>query len=324
MNKKPHLNTFMFFCLPTLLMLLKVSFLVYVILFFYILKNKKNLLPFFAHLLLILCISYLWDIHKYDKKLMVNAINETLGLSWLFFLPIYKINIPLSASKFHLFFILCFPFIGYFISSFNGVEYEKILQISVFSFVLIIPLFNSIRSKIVIFIISLAASARSILLGFTIGFFGRYIVKFKRSASIFIISVFTYVVYQFDIITIFMDYLNNLKSDGVHLKGRISFWLEILSNTFSFFGQGPGKSVELISNYLGKYQLPHNEYLRILMDYGYIVFSFTLINLYRISIRNKFTYLATSVFGSYMFFGNPLTFPTVIVSFVVFIKFYYE
>ena len=115
------------------------------------------------------------------------------------------------------------------------------------------------------------------------------------------------------------DWLTHLQETGTHLKGRTGFWLNLISNSpISFFGMGSGYSVDTTTQYLGIYQLPHNDYLRVIYDYGILGAIIFCRAFYVMGIgRNLYAFM----FAAFCITGNPLTFPSAVTGLVMSNKF---
>jgi O-antigen ligase len=114
------------------------------------------------------------------------------------------------------------------------------------------------------------------------------------------------------------SFLEDLRANGTLMKGRTAYWLALTANEPTLFGNGAGSAALLIEARIGQFQLPHNEYLRVFSDYGTIPLLALIIVLARNAVsKEAHKRLGTLLLAFYMLTGNPLSFPTVIVSYLL-------
>ena len=115
-----------------------------------------------------------------------------------------------------------------------------------------------------------------------------------------------------------------MRDQDIFLKGRTGFWLSLLEFNTSMFGYGAGTSINVLTLLLDKFGLPHNDFLRISVDYGLIPFVIILFSLWKNSLRGSLQLFATSIITFYMMTVNPLSFPKVIVSYLLVLNSYQQ
>ncbi|MAE46384.1 MAG: hypothetical protein CMJ86_05765 [Planctomycetes bacterium] len=203
------------------------------------------------------------------------------------------------------------------IATLTGVGPKGGLQIGMFTVAAYAGLVQGFRRRATYYLVILLSGARGIFAGVALGLLLQKSRKTLYLLSIGVLVLFAYGLLATDTLSALRDQLSLLENQGVLLKGRTKYWLSLLAEQTTLFGHGPGASVQAVSAMLGEYHVPHNDYLRVFVDYGFVPLALLFVSLWRNALRGPHELFVTAVLAAFLLTGNPLSFPTVIVSYLV-------
>ncbi len=317
MFRKPEINALFIFGFLPWIMYSGYAILSYGLLLFVLLINNKLFSAISVCVLAVLTYFIVQSSPLFDAlhgQQVLNSYNFTFGLFITILAFFTQLHIPIRTNR--LIDILLWGFLGVTLAFLiSGRDVSSIYQISSFIISAYLVLANTLDRKIFTVLFVFGAGARSIAAGFVTAWMWE---KFKilRSALAWpILLLLILIVGSGAIFAVISEALSDLRSEGIFLKGRTTYWLALLETKPGFFGGGIGTSLLAIEKILGGYQLPHNDWLRIYTDYGVIALVLVIFALFKVSQRNYPSRIATVVLIFYMLTGNPLSFPPVITAF---------
>ena len=253
-------------------------------------------------------------------QMWANTFNTTVSMLLILFSPLFRLDFRLSPSRYADIGIITFLAVGLALSHLADAP-KAWLQIGSFSIVLYVFISDTLARRIIGTSAALIGGARIIFVGIVLGFVLVHRRWVAHLTALLLLATATYgllYVVTFDDIQTF---LGELRSDGILMKGRITYWLALTMNEPTLFGNGAGSALLLIEAHIGQFQLPHNDYLRVFTDYGAIPLMAIVIVLARNGLRKEVhKRLGTVLLAFYMLTGNPLSFPTVVVSYLLFVN----
>lgn len=294
------------------------SYLLFV-LYLFVLERiyARNVLIF----LLVSLFSYIFVVHgplysQFSPEVLASAINTTFAFFLLLLSPWLKMNVVSKENIYADLLIVIFLGVS-LVLQVPGVKAEAALQIGSFTFALYFTVSRNIFRKLFLVFMTVVGGGRMILAG---AVYGLVMFRWPRAHKVLSLGflILASVLATSGILFVYLnDYLVSLQDQGVYLKGRTGFWLSLLESNATLFGNGAGTSLQKITSLMNFHQLPHNDYLRIYVDYGLILFIAFLYSLWKNSLSGPHQLFATSVLAAFMLTGNPLSFPTVIVSYLL-------
>lgn len=250
---------------------------------------------------------------------LLAAVNATFAFFLLLLSPWLRMNIRIEENRFTDLFIIAF-LVASLALQIPGIKSEAALQLGSFTFALYFAMSQNLFRRSCLAFVTVAGGGRSIMAGAVYGFAMNRSHKLHRLHKLLslslIVLISTLAVHGF-LFVYFEEYLLALRDQGEYLKGRTGFWLSLLQIKSTLFGNGAGTAFQNIISLMDSKQLPHNDYLRIHVDYGLVMFILFLFSLWLNSLRGAHQLFATSVLAAYLLTGNPLSFPTVIVSYLL-------
>lgn len=195
--------------------------------------------------------------------------------------------------------------------------YDGILQIASYT-VALYMLFADTRQRKIISVLFVALSgARTITASFILALFLNRFRQLRAALSTPILIALIIAIVTGSVVAVGYDFLIGLREQHIFLEGRTNFWIALIETNPGLLGHGAGEALLKVEEVLGRYQLPHNDWLRLYTDFGLIGVLLTLASIFLSFSRNDTARFATIILAFYMITGNPLSFPTVIVSFFV-------
>jgi hypothetical protein len=191
------------------------------------------------------------------------------------------------------------------------------IQIGSFTFALYFATSRGVLRRIVVAAAVVAAGGRAILAGAVYGWLMRARRRLHAAISTPVFLAIVVLTTTGLIFVYLQDFLVLLQSRGIHMKGRTAYWLTLLGLDPTLLGAGAGAAVAQLTTLTEVFRLPHNDYLRAYVDYGIVVFLATVFALWRNSLRGGVPLFASAVLALYMLTGNPLSFATVIVAYIL-------
>ena len=313
---KADFGPIMWFVVPSFLILLGVSFLIYLPLGIWICQNYRGQLSrSTVVLLLFLIVQFTIGLQSHNNSRdTLNAVLELLNFALLIISPDLlgrTDKLPLRSIKLGYFGIVLFFLLVAALTLTDSASrsVRAAAQLSAAPFLFYISK-GTWKNKALSLAVVVLASARSIALGWVAA-----LVLKKANQKLAKLLLPTLGVLAFCMIFFMSDVLMELRDQGILLKGRTNFWINIVENApILFFGNGPGYSIALTVDMLGFYQLPHNDFIRILYDFGFFGALVLVRFLFQQDARVN---IFPVMFLFYCFTGNPLTFPSVIVGLVM-------
>jgi len=319
MINKVTLNSLVIFgCIPMLLYS-GFSMAAYFILFFYLIPNLN-----FQNVSLLVLASLLCMIYFYKGPLsnqpweteQLAAINTTFAFFLLLLSPWIKTSILIEESIVTDVAVIIFLAVSLALA-FLGKYPGAAIQIGSFTWALYFAISNKIPRKVFLALAIVIGGGRSIILGGLYGLvMSRWPKLHKHVSFSFLVVVSAMAILGF-LFFYLQEYLHYLRGQGIFMKGRTGFWLSMLDVKSTMLGHGAGESVKTMMVLTDTFRLPHNDYLRVYVDYGLVLFVFFLFSLWKNSLRGVNQLIATSILVFYMLTGNPLSFSTVIVSYIL-------
>ena len=294
------------------------SYLLFVLYLFVLERVRaRNVLIF----LLVSLLSYIFVVHgplysQFSSEVLASAINTTFAFFLLLLSPWLKMNIVSKENIYTDLLIVIFLSVS-LVLQIPGVKAEAALQIGSFTFALYFAVSQNIFRKLFLISGVVIGGGRMILAGAVYGLVMFRWPKTHKILSLNLLILASVLTASGILFAYLNDYLVSLRDQGIYLKGRTGFWLSLLESNATLFGNGAGTSLQKITSLMNFNQLPHNDYLRIYVDYGLILFIAFLYSLWRNSLNGPHQLFATSVLAAFMLTGNPLSFPTVIVSYLL-------
>lgn len=317
---RSQLNALSLHIFSPLPVLFGVSPLAFVFLFWAFLRsgNLRNLVVTVSALLIAGLSLYLSPLfNELSGQLKANAFLMTFSTALLLLSPILRFQLTVLASYYTDVGICLFLLFNSFLI-YNGQVTGATLQIACFSIILYLFVADTWFRRFIAGFAVIVAGARSIGVAVIVGLI---FLRWRRSAKTLVVFFclgllgFIFLGDGFDKLNIWLDHL---RSEGILLKGRTTFWLTLISNEVTWFGRGTGFSVQAVTDRVGRYHLPHNEYLRILFDFGLVALVMMLLLLtWNGSRREPHKRFATVLLAFFMLTGNPLSYPSVIVSYLL-------
>ncbi|WP_284123834.1 hypothetical protein [Parerythrobacter aestuarii] len=317
---RSELNGFVIHVLVPACVLLDAGFIAYGILAAYILRLAKPV----TWLLLLGLVAAAWWLSQLapgyaamSQQTQFNALNTTVGLLLLLSGHWLKFGFrvaPSTMTDIGIVVLLVFAVIDTMVLGAPA----ALLQVASFSVILYMLVADTKLRKSIAVAGAFVAGARVLILAIVASWtFFRW-RSFALALTIPALCIAVYLAVQPESYQEASLFLTELRNDRILLKGRTNFWLALVSSQMTFFGNGAGSAVMLIEQTIGFYQLPHNEYLRIMFDYGVVTLVATLIVLgWQVSSQSNHRRVATLFLAFYMLTGNVLSFPTVIVSYLL-------
>ena len=317
--RRPQLNTLLLCVLLPALLLSEMGFLAYVVLATYLLARVR----FKALAILALAGVATWAATSWSPvfddlswQMKANAFNATYAYFLLLLSRYISFNFRLAPSLFADCGILLLLTTG-IVLGFAGVIPPAVLQLGSFSTVMYFTVGNTPARRILAASSLLFAGARSVAAGLVVGLMFSWSRRVTLIVAVLALLTALILLALPSSVVEFEGYLAELQRQGVLLKGRVSYWLVLASGDRSLLGNGAGWSIYTIEYVYGYFQLPHNEYLRVYGDYGAIGLALLLTSLFWNVYRGGAPqFFATLILAFFMLTGNPLSFPTVIVSYL--------
>ena len=207
---------------------------------------------------------------------------------------------------------------------FDQTHHNAIFQIACYSVALYFLFADTLDRKLFTFAFVLLSGARTIAAGFFVAVFLNRADRIRAALSTPALAVLIIVILSGSAAAVGYDFLDGLKEQHIFLKGRTSFWLALLEINPGLVGQGAGEALLRVEAVLGRFQLPHNDWLRLYTDFGLLGLLTTLIAMYGTYRKSDISRFATIILAFYMLTGNPLSFPTVIASYFIACRTYRE
>ncbi|MGB1055464.1 MAG: hypothetical protein ACPGYM_00920 [Flavobacteriales bacterium] len=291
-----------------------VSFLIYPLLFFELFRGYRGQFSRTTIVLLIfLVVQFVLGMeHEVQSAQFRSAVIQLFGFALLIIGPplVEKKRQPLEISTMGLRSVLMFYFILAGFSLFRGTDWsEALFQISCISIVYYLGAAGK-RGFLYSLTVLLLSGARAIAAGWFI-FKGAMRLNPRRWKVLCFAAIPT----LFVLFVNSSDWLISLQNSGTYLKGRTGYWLNLVTNSpISVFGSGSGYSADMTSQFLDRFQLPHNDYLRVIYDYGILGVVIFCRSLFILDTsRNLYAFL----FAVFCITGNPLSFPSAITGLVM-------
>jgi hypothetical protein len=246
----------------------------------------------------------------------LNALNTTIGMLLLVLSPWLKFDVRLEQSLLTDLAVVAYMAIAAVAMTIRPNTIAAI-QIGSFTFALYFAMSRGALRRIVVAAAVVLAGGRAILAGAT---YGWLMMTRRRLHALLSTPLFLAIVVLGATGLIFVylqDFLVLLQSRGIQMKGRTAYWLTLLGLDPTLLGSGAGAAVAQLTTLTEVFRLPHNDYLRVYVDYGVVVFLATIFALWRNSLRGGVPLFASAVLALYMLTGNPLSFATTIVAYIV-------
>ncbi len=290
-------------------------------------RNFEVLVFLFLCMILTLLIVFSFSPVSYnsDPRIFANALNTTFSFLIIIFSSFFKLKkIQLDRSPFLDFLVISLSVLTLlFIIIFqSSVDVGAIPQILAFSFAGYLSFAPNLFIVACILGATLIISARAILIGAIVGWIFSCLRSKLRAWLIGIVStIILFIFLNYDVVQISIDLLSSLREIGVFFKGRVNWWLYTLAQGSSFMGNGPGFSVMFLSDLHleSSMILPHNDFIRVYSDYGIFGFFMLLISLILHSLKSSSNFFIVVLLSCFLLTGNPLSFPTVVITFLVII-----
>ncbi len=247
---------------------------------------------------------------------LVTALNATFAFFLLLLSPWLKMNIHIEENKIVDLIIVVF-LVASLALQMPGIKSEAALQIGSFTFALYFAVSQNLFRKLCLASVVVIGGGRAIIAGAVYGFAMNHSHKLHMILSMILLVLIATMAILGVLFVYLEEYLLTLRDQDIFMKGRTGFWLSLLETNATLLGNGAGASIQSLFFLTESYHLPHNDYLRIYVDYGLILFILILYSLWKNSLRGSHQLFATSVLAVYLLTGNPLSFPTVIISYLL-------
>lgn len=317
---RAQINAVVLHVLVPLPLLIGSGFLAYLFLFWKVVRSGlvKNMALIFGALALAwLAVRVSPVLERLTPQMRANAFNMTFSMLLIFASPFFRFRFVIAPSRYSDVLIVLFLTLSA-VMVYGANMTAAILQVGSFSIVLYMFVTDTPLRRLLGASAAVLAGARILMLAIVFGWllFHRRWLALTISVPLLLVAVALFT--RADSWTDINGMLQDLRSSGTLLKGRVTYWLTLTSTEPTLFGNGAGNAARAIEERIGQFQLPHNEYLRIYSDYGVV----TLLIMVAVLARNATSQamhqrLSTLVLAFYMLTGNPLSFPTVIVSYIL-------
>ena len=136
-------------------------------------------------------------------------------------------------------------------------------------------------------------------------------ISYGLLAGVLVIVFF----YSLELIEFVISSYTEFQEAGLYFKGRTAFTLAILQSVdeITLFGAGAGYTPTMMGALFDDQLQLHNDYMRLLLDYGLIVFCAVIIIIVRQAYSQPKGFTAIIMFCTFMFTGNPISFSIAIL-----------
>ena len=313
-----RINGFLIFgFLPiTAFLLPAVSFYLLLLGLFLINRQYGNVVGFFIAIFisfLVVEFSALKESLSFQQYL--NSLNFCFAFALIPMLIFARRDHYVSANSLTSAFMLAALFLSGLLLLIDPERFDGIVQILAFNFAAYFCVADKIRRKLLAVGFPVMAGARSIMAGL----FVAYVTdRFRLARSLISLPVLLLVVAALisGLAALQLnEFFLGLQADQISLKGRTGIWLALIQIPPGWFGNGVGYALLQTEATLNYFQLPHSDWLRIYVDFGMCGVIATLTGLFLVSRKSQYGLFMSIVLGVYMLVGNPLSFPTVIVTY---------
>lgn len=300
----------------TALFLPAVSFYLLLLGLFFINRQYSNILGFLIALTLsFLVVEFSLNKESLSLQQYFNSLNFCVAL---FLIPLVLLELHynyLSVSSITSAFMLAVGFFGGLLLLIDEHTFKGIVQILAFNFAAYFCLADKTRRRLYVFVYLIMSGARAVFSGLLFAYIvGRF--KFARSLVSLPVFLSALLLLGSGVAALKLnELLLGLQADQIALKGRTGIWLALLQTSPGWFGNGVGYALLETEAAVSYFQLPHSDWLRIWVDFGILGVIATLVCLFVISRKSGSALVMSIVLGVYMLVGNPLSFPTVIVTY---------
>ncbi|MEM6857058.1 MAG: hypothetical protein AAF559_04230 [Pseudomonadota bacterium] len=247
----------------------------------------------------------------------LNAYNSTFG--WLIVLSLLflKQDIALQATRLVDALMLAFAITGLSAYYVFGIDVEAIIQIMGLTFAPYFAISQRHDQRIMVAAYMFLSGGRANALGFILAVVWDQFRYLRAVLSLPALIGLLALVASGSAAVLAYEYLQDLQNQAVYMKGRTAFWIGLLENPPDAIGAGAGYSLLVIEQIAGFFQLPHNDWLRVYSEFGYIGLITTLLAVVLLSQRGDVTRFATVVLGVSMVFDNTLSYPTAMAAYFI-------
>ncbi len=317
---RAQLNVVIVHVLVPLPLLLGSSILAYIFLFWRIfrtgrIRNLALILGAIAAAWLLVNKSLAFD--SLTPQMRLNAFNMAFSLVLIILSPLFRIHFPVAPSRYADTIIFLF-LIVLATMLYVDVGNAAIVQLASFSVALYIFTGDTTFRRLLGASALILAGARMLMIAAAVALllFRSYRLALICGASGLIAAIVF--APQAELWLFLQDILEGMRADGNLYKGRVNLWLTLLANDLTFFGHGAGSALLALEARVGEFHLPHNDYLRIYTDFGVVTILLVLsVFSYNATRQAMHQRLSTALLALFMVSGNPLSFPTVIVSYLL-------
>jgi hypothetical protein len=246
----------------------------------------------------------------------LNAINTTIGVLLLVLSPWIRLDVRLQASVPTDLAMLAYMAIAAVLMALRP-DMNAVIQIGSFTFALYFATSRGALRRIVTAAAVVVAGGRAIMVGAVYGWLMAFRLRLHAVLSTPVFLAIVVLTATGLIFTYLQDLLVLLQARDIQMKGRTAYWLTLLGLDPTLLGAGAGAAVAQLTTLTEVFRLPHNDYLRAYVDYGTVIFLATVFALWRNSLRGPVPLFASAVLALYMLTGNPLSFATVIVAYIL-------
>ncbi|NVJ91915.1 MAG: hypothetical protein HWE34_09675 [Methylocystaceae bacterium] len=316
MNRSTFNGSVIFGLIP---LLSPVSLLAYVVFFLYIIiyLNKKNIIALsIALLVFVLFFIGRSNLLTNFSSEFFNALNWTMAFSLLMLSPFYRMKLLLSPSVVTdslliVYLSMCMVF------AILGIPFEALLQISTFALILYLVTSTTWKRRLFLIFPIIISGARTLWGGALYSLAAVNFPKLHRFSSIFLVALLSLLILSGLLTDMISLLLSTLMDNQIYLKGRTIYWASMAEFANTLFGHGIGTSLIVLKEKMEVMRLPHNDWLRIYVDLGGIPLLLVASALIFNSFRGEIQMVASILLGFYMLMGNPLSFPQVMVVYLL-------
>lgn len=249
--------------------------------------------------------------------LVANALNTTFGFLLVLTGNLYRFDFRVAPSRWVDLAIVIYLATAALLVWGLGFN-TAILQLGAFSILLYMLIADTWPRKFLGLSAPIIGGARILIVG-AVAWLA--FMQWRRAAvgfAAFFFVAFAYLLFQPETFHFIEETLMDLRQDGILLKGRVNFWLAMVQSDLSMLGQGPGSALLAIEARIGVSHLPHSDVLRVLSEYGFVGLLLIVGVLAFNMASGKPQQRGAAVFLlAFMLTGNPLSFPTVVISYLL-------